>query len=587
MATYNQKEYNDILFNEYSDSIYKGYYADILLYVEVDKSYAADILLSGIGDHFYNSDVDLQGITNSTYSAEVILQTQNIDKIYSADIILQTENDISHNADIDLQDTSNLSYSADILLEQTYNISYSADLFMDRISIYSADIYTESGFTPADWPNSRDVVINPDDVVDNPHTDFPVLLILEAGGINDDWGDLATTLFADVGFIKADAARNIIFTDATGTIKYAHEIAYFSNTVSKKYIECYIKIPSLTVATHIKMLHRTDGVSDEQRVTQVWSNDYAGVWHLTEQNDGTAVGDVIYFDSTLNDNDAKDYISDITKPEKLGLSQQFDGVNDYVSHTNTTSLQIGNNDFTLSAWVKSSDTELTEKGIICKDSGGSGNGWSWFVGNANKPVFFLETSLSYKTADTIAADDDWHYLMAQRNNDGLYFYQDGAADGSYSNFFAPFDLTNTNDLVFGLRAGNFSLDGSLDEIRIATTTREDGWVETEYNSQNNNESFWYVGPGEATVRGTSYSSDVDIQGVLYKSAYNADVYIREPRYILVEELARQVMALNSDNRVNIIGFNTDYIEIILIKDWKYNNHRDYRNITFFANRSYS
>jgi len=85
----------------------------------------------------------------------------------------------------------------------------------------------------------------------------------------------------------------------------------------------------------------------------------------------------------------------------------------------------------------------------------------------------------------------------------------------------------------------------------------------------------------------SYAADSAIYNI-FSSTYSSDIYIREARYSLVDTLARKVLSLNNieagassiemsaasgtedtveavreDNTVNIIAFNTEYIEIIL------------------------
>lgn len=543
----------------------KTYNADTLLYKTFNIDYNADILLYKTLDGSYAADIDLQDTLNVAYNSDVFLKSFDVSISYSGTIILLEEKDVVYSGDLSLsQVDNNISYSADVVLRHIINTSYNADILLDKTLAYSADTYIAFNYVPGDWPNRRNISINPDDVEDNPHTDFPVLLILEAGGINDDWGDLATTLFADIGTTKAEAINNVIFTNSTGTAKYAHEIAYFSNTADKKYMECYVKIPSLTVNTCLRMLHKDDGTEDEQDIEQTWSNGYKGVWHLTEQNDGTASGSAIYLDSTLNNNDGADYVSDITKAEKLGLAQQFDGNDDYINVGNNSSLDLGTDDFTLSAWVKTPDVVSVERGVICKNAGGIGEGLFFSVGVDGKLFFNLPLLGDFEESNTELDGDSWHYVIVQRSGNDILFYLDGVADGSRTNFFLSVDLSNTNNVVLGRQCGNIALDGSLEEVRISSICEcNSGWIETEYNSQNDNDSFWDVGPGEATVVGASYYGDVDIKA-FSDSAYHADVFIHTTKYSFVDQLARKILSLNADNKVNVVGFNSEYIEIILV-----------------------
>jgi hypothetical protein len=104
------------------------------------------------------------------------------------------------------------------------------------------------------------------------------------------------------------------------------------------------------------------------------------------------------------------------------------------------------------------------------------------------------------------------------------------ANQSYS---ADIDLSDTNNI------NNFS------EIHL---------------SKNNNDFSYSV-----DVRIDHYQlyfAEAIIQNTIDKH-YTADTYIRENSYALADTLARKILNLNSDNKVNIISFNTEYIEIIL------------------------
>lgn len=560
MSLYNDETYNSELFGGHSIATYGAYYSDVFLYLIVDVSYEADSLI-------LTDDVKL-------YSAEVDLKVNDNDVTTQKDVLLYVSSDTSHYGEVDVKDTLDIHvkgelhtskddneviYSADVeLLTGAYK-EYTAEIFLDKVIEHYADTYLIFDFAPRDWQYYRILSVNAAKVSGGPHVNFPALLILEVGGDNDDNGDLADT-FSVIGTTKAEAAKNIAFTDLDDN-KYAHEIGYFSNTESKKYIEIYINIPNLSNDTQIKMWYRDNGADDEQRIPQVWSNNYVGVWHLTEQNDGTASGSTLYLDSTAYSNDGQDYVQDTTKAEHIGLAQSFNGNDDKIVCADSVNLRVADGDFTISVWAKSSDVGYVDRGIICKDSGGTSYGWAWIVNNEGYPTLFLDGYIEHKSANTVVDDNQWHHLVVRRSGYDLDFFHNGNSDGNYAEFFIPFDLDDDNNLTLGQYIYGTSIDGSLDEVRIAATSFDDAWVITDYNNQSDNDSFWSVGQ-EIPVDGVIYDADVDLMDY-GDSIYHADVYLKEVRYSFVEALARRILSLNEENVVNIVGFNTEYVEIIL------------------------
>ena len=48
-------------------------------------------------------------------------------------------------------------------------------------------------------------------------------------------------------------------------------------------------------------------------------------------------------------------------------------------------------------------------------------------------------------------------------------------------------------------------------------------------------------------------------------AYNVDICIGDNRYFFINILMAEILSLNSDNKINLFGFSSDYIEITLTK----------------------
>ena len=82
--------------------------------------------------------------------------------------------------------------------------------------------------------------------------------------------------------------------------------------------------------------------------TAVWDANYKGVWHLDEASGTTN------FDSTVNANHGTKVSATEPNPVTTGKidgAQDFDGSNDYISTSNSFN---NPQDFTISAWFKTS-----------------------------------------------------------------------------------------------------------------------------------------------------------------------------------------------------------------------------------------
>ena len=91
---------------------------------------------------------------------------------------------------------------------------------------------------------------------------------------------------------------------------------------------------------------------DQWNPEGVWNPDYAGVWHLAEEQSGTGNAD-LYQDSTSNDHDGDDEVSATGQTGQVGDGQQFDGTDDVVTVDNSTDFELQS--FTASAWIRLPD----------------------------------------------------------------------------------------------------------------------------------------------------------------------------------------------------------------------------------------
>ena len=144
----------------------------------------------------------------------------------------------------------------------------------------------------------------------------------------------------------------------------------------------------------------------------------------------------------------------------------FDGVDDYVDCGNAPSLPTGAIDFSVEAWVKTSDSA---GGVVMKHSGGTVGEWLYCL--ADGKLRFGGTQ-SGKFRDTIATvnDNKWHHMVGivehiATGNNNLYEYIDAELDGSLLGF-ADIESGTRNVLLGDEGNHSYQLSGLIGEVRI-------------------------------------------------------------------------------------------------------------------------
>jgi hypothetical protein len=179
-------------------------------------------------------------------------------------------------------------------------------------------------------------------------------------------------------------------------------------------------------------------------------------------------------DSTVNANTAFLYNGPAWSGGQVGGAVQFDGVDDYLQTTNSsTTLQI-TNDYTVSVWVKPDASQKSWAGIFSKtDSGGSNNDWTLqFDTSSPRKVVMYHPSGSWDTGIRITdIAGAWHNIRVVRGGSGtpnlMRSYLDGILKSSATFNNAPGwgnghlniggDMTASSSYVF---------KGLIDELAI-------------------------------------------------------------------------------------------------------------------------
>ncbi|KKP69846.1 hypothetical protein A2X44_05265 [candidate division CPR3 bacterium GWF2_35_18] len=163
---------------------------------------------------------------------------------------------------------------------------------------------------------------------------------------------------------------------------------------------------------------------------------------------------------------------------KYGNSISLDGIGDYVIIGDPASgvLDFNTNDFTVSAWIKNSQTLAGDDniyGITNKYSSNNSAGWSLCLrGGVYKGLLLrigasdgLQDIIPTNSQNNLLSNGNWHFVAATRKNGIISLFIDGTLVGSAT---GNKSTSNSSNQIIGNydQTGTYSFNGLIDEIRI-------------------------------------------------------------------------------------------------------------------------
>ncbi|MFE3845432.1 LamG-like jellyroll fold domain-containing protein, partial [Thermoplasmatota archaeon] len=241
-----------------------------------------------------------------------------------------------------------------------------------------------------------------------------------------------------------------------------------------------------------------------------WSDHYMMVQHLNETSG-------IHYDSTSYDNDG----SPMNGVNQSGVGlidgcDTFDATDDYVDCGYDSGLEPGTGDYTIETWIKRLDFG-THHSIFSKRTG-TGDGYAFWIEDEDLLRFFaIPIGDSIDMQSGPITDNYWHYAVVTLDRDGnATLYLDGSLSMTTNISTKTGAITSSQLFAFGAQyttGVQQPMNGSLDEIRLSDVARSPGWIATNYNNQDDPDSFFDVGyeetvPSDDVV--PPVISDVDI-----------------------------------------------------------------------------
>ena len=285
------------------------------------------------------------------------------------------------------------------------------------------------------------------------------------------------------GFRYADLAdptsgSELRFADASGKSLDCDVEEWNTNGVSL----VWVKVPSLARGSTFTMYYGGTP-TDEVRAFRAWSADYVGVWHMAE-----AEGDV--YDAAGNGLAASPNGSGeaysvagegVFGKGRFNTSVRNKGTGRSMLCVSDSYLLDLGSDFTLSGWVKMTDT--IDGGGLARIAVRSADGTTpeWEIALADATTLQACGNGGATLSETIpSAMDGWRHVAAVYDGTALTVYVDGAValNGAIT---AAKD--SNNKLCFGTKGGlyNGHFTGLFDEFRLRDAVCSADWVKAEFD----------------------------------------------------------------------------------------------------------
>ena len=154
---------------------------------------------------------------------------------------------------------------------------------------------------------------------------------------------------------------------------------------------------------------------------------------------------------------------------KYGNGISFDGIDDYVSVANPSTLNFGTSDFTIAAWVKRQATGA-EHNILSKTASGAwvSGGKEFYISGSDNTLGFgcFGIGPDVHSTGTITDDGLWHYVTVTftDSSNTVRLYIDGVLSGN-GTLNLPADV-GSHAIRIGSNPGGTFFRGALDEVRV-------------------------------------------------------------------------------------------------------------------------
>lgn len=177
---------------------------------------------------------------------------------------------------------------------------------------------------------------------------------------------------------------------------------------------------------------------------------------------------------------------------KSSSAYSFDGVDDYIKIPHSNVLNFGNNDFTVSIWLKYSRQNVKGQSysaiFIKASNNGPWDGITTFVDwpHSGKASFRITGKSEMETSSSRLNSNTWTNFVYVRQGNSLKMYINGAFDSSHNT--PSINCSNSNSLYLGCNQTNTRSQnymGLMDELRIYNRALSENEIKELFDKNNN------------------------------------------------------------------------------------------------------
>lgn len=191
-----------------------------------------------------------------------------------------------------------------------------------------------------------------------------------------------------------------------------------------------------------------------------------GYWSF---NDGSGI---IATDSSVNKwhGSIVDNEGDQWTIGRFGEGLQFDGVNDYVSISDSADFEFGSGDFTINFWFNSKNAASGQRILTKGFDNSNKDPWHFYLGGNEIHLYMSSNGGNWDVHDGVIVSDKifnniWYNIALTRNGSTFRFFVDGSQVNSFTSSLSLVD--NSQPILlgkWGSEAANFN--GIIDEVVI-------------------------------------------------------------------------------------------------------------------------
>jgi len=255
-----------------------------------------------------------------------------------------------------------------------------------------------------------------------------------------------------------------------------HEIELFDQAFNGTHAKlvAWVRVPILygSFNTIIRMYYGNSTMSSQANADGVWSNNYRGVWHLSEST-GSALDSTSYSTSGT-----------VTGTVNRGSQGRVDGAFDFGTDGQINfgdpadgHLDFGTGSFTISFWLNIDASTGRWQLPLYKGAAYSSDVGYDFETDQNATVLYFRISDGVSVINSPSLDidiDSWIYVtgVVDRSSSRIHIFKNGLQIGSGTSITGIGNINNNKALLGP--TSTYDLDGLLDEIRICNIQRSAG-----------------------------------------------------------------------------------------------------------------